>query len=559
MRKKEMSPFYSRKVLPIVVFLLFGSIAVALWIRRNTHERELVLRHTETSAEQIRIRLEGLMNTRMASLDLLAERWVQRRPPDFRRQRFLQFAELLHTYYPGFTGINWIDPDGVIRWVFPEKTNAIARGKSAYQHPDPRHRASFEKAKQRLRLAVTPCTELYQGGIGFDAFWPLIYDGRVQGYLNGVFQVRLVMVTCLCKHIFRDFCVRIFEEGRLIYHHGNQSDMNPQANRLHALRKIHFRGKTWQLDLEPKPAVYLPASLNKLSFLVFGIALSAALSLLLHFLLQRMQMYREARDRALHEVSERRRAEEALRENEKKLQALLAELAAKNVELESFVYSISHDLKSPIVTIEGFIGALREDFGETLPEDSEKYLNYISDAARKMELLINDLMDLSRIGRVTEKKTEFHFARLVKDVLKLLQPQIKARGIVVNIQEDLPVIYGERRRLGQVVDNLLANAIKYIGKDNPSPRIDVGFEEQDGQKAFFVRDNGIGIEEKHFDKIFEIFRRLPSAKQAGEGTGVGLTIVQRIIERHGGRIWVASEPGKGSTFFFTLREKEAWT
>jgi PAS domain S-box-containing protein len=257
---------------------------------------------------------------------------------------------------------------------------------------------------------------------------------------------------------------------------------------------------------------------------------------------------------AARDITRRKKAEEALLKSEKKLKALFAELAAKNEELDSFVYRVSHDLKSPVVTIEGFVGALKEDFGGVLSEDGKKYLRYISDAARKMELLVNDLLDLSRIERVTRRKREFSFARLVEDAVKALQPQIKARGIVVNIQGDLPVVYGERMRLSRVMDNLLTNAIKYIGKENPSPRIDVGVEEQDGQKAFFVRDNGIGIDERDFDKIFQVFHRLPSAKQiAGEGTGVGLTIVKRIIEHHGGEIWLISEPGKGSTFYFTIK------
>ncbi|MCK4389878.1 MAG: PAS domain S-box protein [Desulfobacterales bacterium] len=261
---------------------------------------------------------------------------------------------------------------------------------------------------------------------------------------------------------------------------------------------------------------------------------------------------------AARDITQLKEAEEALRKDEKKLNALLADLAAKNEELDSFVYRVSHDLKSPIVTIDGFVGALKEDFGDVLAEDGQKYLGYISDAARKMELLIKDLLDLSRIDRLTRKKREFPFATLVKDTLKALQPQIKARHIVVNIQEDLPVIYAERRRLERAVDNLLTNAIKYIGKENPSPRIDVGVEQQNGQKVFFVRDNGIGIEKRDFDKIFRVFQRLPSAKkQIGEGTGVGLTIVKRIIEHHGGKIWLISEPGKGSTFYFTLKGKEA--
>jgi PAS domain S-box-containing protein len=261
---------------------------------------------------------------------------------------------------------------------------------------------------------------------------------------------------------------------------------------------------------------------------------------------------------AARDITERKKVEEELRKNEKRLKDLLAEVAAKNEELDSFVYRISHDLKTPVVTIDGFVGALREDFGDVLLEDGEKYLRYISDAARKMEILINDLLVLSRIGRLSRKKTKFPFARLVEDAVKALQPHINARGIMVNIQKDLPVIYGERKRLARAVDNLLTNAIKYIGKENPSPHIEIGVEKQNSQKVFFVRDNGIGIERKDFDKIFQVFHRLPSAtKQVKEGTGVGLTIVKRIIEHHGGKIWLISEPEKGTTFYFTLKDKEA--
>ncbi len=553
--KISMSLF--RKFLPIVAFLLFGSGAVILWQNQNRHARELVFRHTETSAEQIQIRIEGLMNACMASLELLAERWVERTTPDFSQKRFLQFAKIFHTHYPGFAGINWIDPAGVVRWFFPRESNEIVLGKSVYKHGDPRVWNTFEKARKDLRYVLTPCGQLVQGGLGFDTFWPLIYTGKVQGYLNGVFQVELIMDTCLAKDILKNFWVRLYEVGRLIYTNQKQSDGNLEKDKLHVLREIHFRGKIWQLDLAPKAAIYPPRAVRNLPLLIFGLAISATLSLLLHFLIQRMQMYRQARDHALHEVSERKRAQETLKKNEKKLEALLAELAAENAELETFVYSVSHDLKTPIVTIEGFIGALREDFGNLISEDGEKYLNYMSDAARKMELLINDLLHLSSIGSLPERKTEFPFANLMEKVLETLQPLIKERGIELNVEKGLLVVYGEKKRLVQVMENLLTNAVKYIGKENPSPCIEVGVREQDDQKVFFVRDNGIGIEKIYFEKIFEIFQRLPSAKKAGEGTGVGLTIVKRIIEHHGGRIWLESEPGKGTTFFFTLKDKEA--
>lgn len=529
---------------------------MVLWQNQNSHQRELTFRHTETAAEQIRIRIQGLMNTRIASLKLLAHRWVERTPPDFSRQRFLQFANAIYTNYPGVTAINWIDPAGVIRWVFPEAEETNARDMSVYDHEDPRYREAFEKAGQNHEYAVTPCIEISQGGLGFDTFRPLIYTGKVQGYLNGVFQVRLIVDTCLAKKILEDYWIRIYEDGRLIYLNGTEDRNRTEENGCHVLREIRFPGKTWLLELDPKTTIFKGTGPQNLLLLAFGLAVSAILSFLLYRLFRRMDMYRESRDHALHEVRERKRAEDELLERENRLKALLAELADKNAELETFVYTVSHDLKTPIVTIEGFIGAIREDFGDLIPEEGERYLGYMSDAALKMESLINDLLELSRIGRLTEKKSTFSFAGIVEVVLKELEPQIRARGIALKIREDLPRVYGERKRLAQVMENLLSNAVKYIGKENPSPRIDVGIEEQSGQEVFFVRDNGIGIEEIYFEKIFQVFQRLPSARKAGEGTGIGLAIVKRVIESHGGRVWLTSVPGKGSTFFFTIKAKE---
>ena len=544
-----------KKLSPFFAFLIFGSIAVLLWQNQNRHERELVLRHTETSSEQIRIRMEGVMNARMASLELLAERWVERVPPDFSRTRFLDFAGMFYSHYPGFMGINWIDPTGVVRWVFPKKSNERIIDTPIFEHQD----SSFYKKFQTLhgdQNIVTPCVELIQGGLGYNTYLPLVHSGKIQGYLNGVFQVKRIVDICLAKDIFKDFWVRLYEADRLIYTNANQSDGNPGKNGLRILREIQFPGKIWKLDLVPKAIIYPSGMAWKVSILIFGLVVSATLSLLLHLLLERMQMYRQARDQALQEIRERKRTEKALIENEKKLEAALAELADKNTELETFVYTVSHDLKTPIVTIEGFIGALREDFGDLIHENAEKYLNYMSDASRRMELLINDLLYLSRIGRLPERKIEFSFDGLMNKVLKTLQPYIDESGVILNVEKGLPLIYGEMERLSQVMENLLSNAVKYMGKENPASRIDVGAIEQGGQKVFFVRDNGIGIEKHYYQKIFEIFQRLPAGKKIGEGTGVGLTIVKRIIEHHGGKIWLDSEPGKGTTFYFTLKDKE---
>jgi signal transduction histidine kinase len=546
---------YLKKLSPFVAFLIFGTIAVLLWQNQNKYEEELIVRHTKTSSREIKSHIESLMHARMASLELLEERWVGHVPPNFSESRFLRFAEVIYSHNPGFMGINWMDPEGVVRWVFPRNGNEKVIDKPIFE---PRNNHLLQKFQilHSSQDIVTPCMELIQGGLGFNTFLPLVYSGKIQGYLNGVFRVKGIMDMSLAKDISNEFWVRLYERDRLIYTNEDQGAANPDKNEHGVLQEIRFPGKIWKLDLVPKVLVYPPGIGLHVSFLIFGLMISAVLSLLLHLLLERMQMYRQARDQALQEIGERKRTESALKENEKKLEAALAELADKNTELETFVYTVSHDLKTPIVTIEGFIGAIREDFGDRIDENAEKYLNYISDASRNMELLINDLLYLSRIGRLPERKTEFSFDDLMEKVLKTLQPQIDESGVALNVEKGLPLVYGEMERLCQVMENLLSNALKYIGKENASPRIDVGAMDQDGRKVFFVRDNGIGIEKRYHQKIFEIFQRLPAAKRSAEGTGIGLTIVKRIIEHHGGDIWLDSEARKGTAFFFTLKGKE---
>lgn len=544
------------KFLPLVAFFFFGSIGVLLWQNQNLHHHELISRQTQSASEQIAIRIEGMMAARMAGLELLAERWTERVPPDFSRKRFIDFAEDFYVHYPGLSGIHWIDSKGKIRWVFPIESNRVMVDRDITELIDSSKQTTFQDDFKKIPYIITPCAESLQGGIGYNVFWPLLHAEKLQGYLNAVFQVAHIIDICLAKSILADFCVRIYEADRLIFSNEHPGLPHAEKDPETVFREIRFPGKLWKLALIPAAAIYATGGERNLPYLAFSLAVSVGLSLLLYFLLQRMQLYRLTRDQALHEVRERELAEGALRENEKKLEALLAELSAKNEELEAFVYTVSHDLKTPVVTIEGFVGALREDFGDRLPSDGKEYLNYISDAAQRIGLLINDLLELSRIGRVVEPRTTFSFADLVKEVLTSLQFQIDQKGINVTVEKNLPLVHGEKKRLMQVMENLLSNAVKYIGKDNPSPCIEVGVREQAGRPVFFVRDNGIGIEEKYFEKIFGIFQRLPGAKDAGAGTGVGLTIVKRIIDHHGGNIWLEADPGKGTTFYFTLNTRE---
>jgi PAS domain S-box-containing protein len=229
---------------------------------------------------------------------------------------------------------------------------------------------------------------------------------------------------------------------------------------------------------------------------------------------------------------------------------LILELESKNTELERFTYTVSHDLKSPLVTINGFLGYLESDINSGNIERVKRDRQRIQDAVNKMHVLLNDLLELSRIGRLMNKPERIGFEDLVNETLEIVNGRLEANGVTVHTQPDLPAIYGDRPRLVEVLQNLMDNAAKFMGGQT-NPLIEIGqLGEEDGKPIFFVRDNGIGIAPEYQEQIFGLFNKLDAN---GDGTGIGLAIVKRIIEVHGGRIWVQSETGKGSTFFFTLQ------
>ncbi|MBE7534231.1 MAG: GAF domain-containing sensor histidine kinase [Anaerolineales bacterium] len=243
-----------------------------------------------------------------------------------------------------------------------------------------------------------------------------------------------------------------------------------------------------------------------------------------------------------HELEARKQAEI---EREK----LIAELASKNAELERFTYTVSHDLKAPLFTIRGFLGYLEKDLQEGRYDRLQKDIQRIVDAAEKMQQLLDDLLDLSRVGRMVNEPVEICMNDLAKEAIALVQGQIRKWNVTVQTQENLPIVYGDRQRILEVLQNLVDNAVKFMGAQ-PAPRIEIGQAGAEGDMCvFFVRDNGVGISSKHFERIFGLFNKLDPKS---EGTGIGLALIKRIIEFHGGRIWVESEAGQGSTFYFTL-------
>jgi signal transduction histidine kinase len=254
----------------------------------------------------------------------------------------------------------------------------------------------------------------------------------------------------------------------------------------------------------------------------------------------------EAFENAEHEIGERKRAE-AERE------IFIRELESKNAELERFTYTVSHDLKSPLITISGYLGLLEKD---SKAGDMQKFNNdvqRIREAAGKMQNLLNDLLELSRVGHLMNPPEEVGFGEIVQEALSLVDIRLDEKKIKVIVQEDLPAVYVDRARLVEVVQNLLDNAAKFMG-EQPDPQIAIGADRENNQLVFHVKDNGIGIDSMHHERVFGLFNKLDSHS---EGTGIGLALVKRIIEVHGGSIWIDSSAGRGATFYFTLPGKDS--
>jgi len=261
-----------------------------------------------------------------------------------------------------------------------------------------------------------------------------------------------------------------------------------------------------------------------------------------------MELLQHTVEKALDRAALIRKDREHREHLEESVRRRTAELEAKNAELERFAYTISHDLRSPLITISGFAAALEEDLEEGNRQEASDHLHRIRGAADKMAHFLDTLLELSRIERSISPPEPIPMNELVRETIDLLEGILTKQRVEVTLDPHLPQIRGDRQRLRQVLQNLIENAVKYMGAQS-SPHIDIGSRREDDRIVFFVRDNGMGIDPRFHDRVFGLFNQVDPKTP---GTGIGLALVRRIIEAHGGRIWVESEGlGHGCTFCFT--------
>jgi len=259
--------------------------------------------------------------------------------------------------------------------------------------------------------------------------------------------------------------------------------------------------------------------------------------------LVRGSIYKDVLIRSIrYAIARRREQQRACQEQTR----LLEELKVTNTELKDFAYIVSHDLKAPLRGIKTIAGWIAKDYSDKLDDEGRQQIDLLISRVERMHNLIDGVLTYSRVGRIREEYQEVNLDRLVPEIIDSLEPGGKAQII---IEGHLPKIVCEPTRIQQVFQNLISNAVKSI--DKPRGQIRIGCTEKEGFWRFYVCDNGCGIEPRHFERIFQIFQTLQPRDEA-ESTGVGLAVTKKIVEMYGGKIWVESELGKGSTFFFTI-------
>ena len=265
---------------------------------------------------------------------------------------------------------------------------------------------------------------------------------------------------------------------------------------------------------------------------------------------ERMAQLSETNAELVKEIAERRRAEKEVKQLNRDLQQRAGLLEAANEELETFSYSVSHDLRAPLRHILGYATMLHEEANPALGEKSQQHLTRIKQSATKMSTLIDELLHFSRFSHVELNRESVDLNAIVDSVIRDHNAEVQGRNVVWK-HTQLPGAWGDVALLRQVVVNLISNALKYSRLSNPA-EIEISVLENDsGETVFFVRDNGVGFDSQHADKLFGVFQRLHKESEF-EGTGVGLASVRRIVARHGGKTWADGEVGRGATFYFSL-------
>ena len=522
----------------------------------NNRLREQIQNEAADSVRLIRSDLEG----RVQLLSRMADRWEIR--GGIPREEWESDALNVFTHDPGYQALEWVDPSFRVNWIIPVEGNEDAVNLDITS--EEKSRRALESAREKKEVTFTGAIELVQGGKGFLVIVPVFLAEELEGFFVAVFRYGKLLGTIFNRGEADSWHILVEAESTTLYtSYVPRSINSAQKRKWEASEKVEAYGVDWEVKIWPNAnLIYEHDSWLPEIILLFGLVFSLLLpiSIYLRYIVrtrtaESINAKTELQNLSLNmqKLIEKNTAELRIHEdgNESSLGAhkhFQRKLNFLNKELEQFVYVTSHDLQEPLRMVASYVELLADRYRDKLDEKANKYIRYTVDGTERMQILINDLLAYSRVGAKKRPFEEIDISELVQNVLHNLSSYIEENGAEV-IVGDLPAVMGDKTQLTRLFHNLIQNAIKF--RRDLSPVVEVFAENGVKGVVFNVKDNGIGIDTKFFDRIFLIFKRLGIREQY-EGTGLGLAITKKIVEHHGGEIWVESKPEVGSLFSFTI-------
>lgn len=526
----------------IVAGISVLTISVLLWQALTANNTKNLKDTAVLKANGYSALVEVAMNERISMLIRVAERWQSEGRSE--KSRWVHDVEFA-SYQDGYQAIEWVDATYHVRWVVPELGNESVIGMaSAF---DAERRITLDIARDSREVAVTNSIDLKQGGKGFLVYVPVYHQENFDGFVLGVFRIKDLIDAVLPEEVTSGYTLVLSDQQGEVYRRGTDA-LHTQTQ---GMADIYFYNTQWQIDISPSLALVASQS-SQLPGVV--LVLGAVMALLLALSIHLSQKARLHARQALAMNSQLETEISVRKDAERGLEVQAQALARSNSELEQFAYVASHDLQEPLRMVTSYMELLERRYKDKLDADANEFIGYAVDGAGRMKALITDLLTYSRVGSKGKELVATDCEAVLRDVLANLQTLIEDTQAEVNHQP-LPCVLGDAIQLLQLFQNLIGNALKFRGE--AAPRIEIKAEQTTdaGDWLFSVSDNGIGIDPQYYDRIFAVFQCLHS-RDVYEGTGIGLAVCKKIVERHGGTIWLESTQGQGTTFYFTLANQQ---
>ncbi len=513
---------------PVSVTIPILALSACVWQAMERWDQSNIELITKESTQSAAHHLERVLDDRFKELKRMASRWELNNGTDEHVWR----ADALNYVNgnPGLQAVEWVDTRNIVRWVEPLEGNEMVVG--MYGSFDDKRMNAQNVSHLERSITATKTIDLMQGGKGFLVYVPLVVDAKHDGFILGVIHIPSFLDHNI-KGATYEHEVLVEEAGSFVF----STELGPNIERYRSdPADVKIAGVDWQIRLRPtKKMIATHASAWPEAMMFVGTLVAIGIGALIR-LLQSGKQVRLQLEHLLDKVRPR-------------LEAKNIELERSNAEMEEFTYTVSHDLKSPLVTIEGYVSFLKQDIESERYDRVQDFATRIESATKRMGDTITDLLELSRVGRGSHEVSIVETREVVLEVISMMEGQLRASDIEVRVPGFLPVIEADRVRTIQVFQNLISNAIRHGQHPERPCVLRIGARPDGDRVNLYVSDNGPGISPQFQDRVFDLFQRL---NPKVEGTGVGLAIVSRIAQLHGGRTWVESEPGEGATFYVSM-------